>query len=102
MSRERDLLPLPIPVLFRVADAMPERLRLGVLLGGVLGMRFHGTRVTGLTWSYRLSGGSLKAVQAIGGHTSSKTALRYQRADVDYLAAVAANVSNMIERTAES
>ncbi|MGC3995508.1 MAG: tyrosine-type recombinase/integrase [Propionicimonas sp.] len=242
VSRERDLAPLPIPVLYRVADAMPERLRLGVLLGGVLGLRsgevralqrrdfslggniptvtvtravkeaegkveigalktarngiasrtlpipaalldavkvhlrdhtqigrsgllfwrasdgdpirsaawlkifkkacaqvasdleaeaikltaatgepesdesqrirelltdqggyiFHGTRVTGLTWSYRLSGGNLKAVQAIGGHTSSKTALRYQRADVDYLAAIAANVSKMIENTAES
>ena len=39
VSRERDVPPLPIPVLFLVADAMPERLRLGVLLGGVLGMR---------------------------------------------------------------
>lgn len=242
VSRERDVPPLPIPVLFLVADAMPERLRLGVLLGGVLGMRsgevralqrrdfqlsanpptvtvsrsvkeaegkvdigpvktarrgivtrtlvipvalvdairthlrdhtqigrsgllfwratdggpirsaawlktfkkacnqvaadleseaarlsaatgepesdesqrirelltdqggyiFHGTRVTGLTWSYRLSGGNLKAVQAIGGHTSSKTALRYQRADVDYLAAIAVNVSNMIEASAKT
>ena len=241
VSRERDVPPLPIPVLFLVADAMPERLRLGVLLGGVLGMRsgevralqrrdfqlsanpptvtvsrsvkeaegkveigavktarkgiatrtlvipaalvdairthlrdhtqigrsgllfwratdgapirsaawlktfkkacnqvaadlegeaarqtaatgepesdeaqrvrelladhggyiFHGTRVTGLTWSYRLSGGNLKAVQAIGGHTSSKTALRYQRADVDYLAAIAENVSAMIEGNAK-
>lgn len=235
VARERDLAPLPIPILFRVADAMPERLRLGVLLGGVLGMRsgevralqrrdftlnqamptvtvsravkeaegkleigtlktarkgiasrtlvipaalldavrdhlrdhtqigrngllfwrttdgrpirsaawlktfkkacqqvaadleaeaaagqpeteetqrlrelltdhggyiFHGTRVTGLTWTYRLSGGNLKAVQAIGGHTSSsKTALRYQRADIDYLAAIAANVSDLIEHT---
>ena len=241
VSRERELAPLPIPVLFRIADAMPERLRLGVLLGGVLGLRsgevralqrrdfslgggmptvtvsravkeaegrveigalktarkgvatrtlpipaalldavkthlrehtqigrsgllfwrandggpirsaawlkifkkaclhvatdleaealklsaetgepesdesqrvrelladhggyiFHGTRVTGLTWSYRLSGGNLKAVQAIGGHTSSKTALRYQRADVDYLAAIAENVSAMIEGNAK-
>lgn len=39
VARERDPAPLPIPILFRVADAMPERLRLGVLLGGVLGMR---------------------------------------------------------------
>lgn len=240
VSRERDLPPLPVPVLFQVADAMPERLRLGVLFGGVLGLRsgevralqrrdfqltgklptvtvtravkeaegkieigllktarkgiatrtlvipdalvdavkvhlrdhtqigrtgllfwradggpirsaawlktfkkacvqvaadleaeaarhnaatgeqesdesqrvrelltdqggyiFHGTRVTGLTWTYRLSGGNLKAVQAIGGHTSSKTALRYQRADIDYLAAIAANVSNMIEASAQ-
>ena len=53
------------------------------------------------TWSYRLSGGNLKAVQAIGGHTSSKTALRYQRADVDYLAAIAENVSAMIEGNAK-
>ena len=44
---------------------------------------------------------SLKAVQAIGGHTSSKTALRYQRADVDYLAAIAENVSAMIEGNAK-
>lgn len=61
------------------------------------GYIFHGTRVTGLTWTYRLSGGNLKAVQAIGGHTSPKTALRYQRAEVDYLAAIAENVSTMIE-----
>ncbi|MBN9106177.1 MAG: tyrosine-type recombinase/integrase [Propionibacteriaceae bacterium] len=239
VSRERNLPPLSIPVLYLVADAMPERLRLGVLLGGVLGMRsgevralqrrdfqlsanpptvtvsrsvkeaegkleigpvktarrgiatrtlvipavlvdairahlrehtqirrsgllfwrasdggpvrsaawlkafkracnqvatdleaeeamqiaagepetdesqrvrelltdhggyiFHGTRVTGLTWSYRLSGGNLKAVQAIGGHTSSKTALRYQRADVDYLAAIAESLSAMTENGA--
>lgn len=240
-SRERDLPPLPVPVLYRVADAMPERLRLGVLMGGVLGLRsgevralqrrdfrlsgrlptvtvahdvkeaegkleigplktarkgivtrtlvipaalidavkahlrdhtqvgrsgllfwregdgmpirsaawlkmfkkacnqvaadleaeaaeqvatsgqpesegsqdirellthqggyiFHGTRVTGLTWTYRLSGGNLKAVQAVGGHTSPKTALRYQRAEVDYLAAIAENMSTMIEGSVE-
>ena len=38
-GRERDLDPLPIQTLFAVADAMPDRYRLGVLLGGVLGMR---------------------------------------------------------------
>jgi len=36
-------------------------------------------------------------VQAIAGHTSPKMALRYQRAEMDYLAAVANNVSEMIE-----
>lgn len=61
------------------------------------GYVFHGTRVTALTWSYRQSGGNLRAVQAIGGHTSSKTALRYQRADLKYLAAIADNVSTMIQ-----
>ena len=45
---------------------------------------------------------ALKAVQPIGGHTSSKTALRYQRADVDYLAAIAENVSALIESEANS
>ena len=45
---------------------------------------FHGTRVTGLTAIYRNSGGYLRAVMAVGGHTSSKTALRYQRAELDY------------------
>lgn len=50
---------------------------------------FHGTRVTGLTWAYRLSGGNLRAVQAMGGHTSSKMALRYQRAELEYLNEVA-------------
>lgn len=73
-----------------------EAQRVRELLTDQGGYIFHGTRVTGLTWSYRLSGGNLKAVQAIGGHTSSKTALRYQRADVDYLAVIAANVSRMI------
>jgi len=38
-GRERDLDPLPVEVLFAVADAMPERYRLGALLGGVLAMR---------------------------------------------------------------
>jgi integrase len=67
------------------------------LLTGNGGYIFHGTRVTGLTWTYRLSGGNLRAVQAIAGHTSPKMALRYQRAEIDYLAAVADNVSKMIE-----
>jgi integrase len=67
------------------------------LLTGQGGYIFHGTRVTGLTWAYRLSGGNLRAVQAIAGHTSPKMALRYQRAEMDYLAAVANNVSEMIE-----
>jgi len=38
------------------------------------GYIFHGTRVSGLTWAYRLSGGNLRAVQAIAGHTSPKMA----------------------------
>ncbi|MDR0416660.1 MAG: tyrosine-type recombinase/integrase [Propionibacteriaceae bacterium] len=48
------------------------------------GYLFHGTRSTGLTSVYRHSGGNLKAVMAVGGHTSSKTALRYQRAELEY------------------
>ncbi len=202
-SKERDNAPLPLPVLYAVADAMPSRYRLGVLLAGLLGLRsgevralqrqdfdtdvlhvqhsvneydwdnpigrlktdrsdrrliipkallpdvtahlrdhtqigatgllfwtpdgkpvrsaawlkmfknacqqvadqteddstrrlltenggylFHGTRVTGLTGVYRHSGGNLKAVMTVGGHTSSKTALRYQRAKLDYQRAI--------------
>lgn len=74
--------------------------RIRELLTGRGGYVFHGTRVTGLTWAYRLSGGNLRAVQAIAGHTSPKMALRYQRAEMDYLAAVADNVSTMIESSA--
>ena len=74
-----------------------ESQRIRELLTGNGGYIFHGTRVTGLTWAYRLSGGNLRAVQAIAGHTSPKMALRYQRAEMDYLAAVADNVSKMIE-----
>ena len=40
-------------------------------------------------------------MQAIAGHTSPKMALRYQRAEMDYLAAIAGNVSDMIERSAK-
>lgn len=75
-----------------------ESQRIRELLTGNGGYIFHGTRVTGLTWTYRLSGGNLRAVQAIAGHTSPKMALRYQRAEMDYLAAIAGNVSEMIER----
>lgn len=71
--------------------------RIRELLTGRGGYVFHGTRVTGLTWAYRLSGGNLRAVQAIAGHTSPKMALRYQRAEMDYLTTVAGNVSAMIE-----
>jgi integrase len=74
-----------------------ESQRIRELLVGNGGYIFHGTRVTGLTWAYRLSSGNLRAVQAIAGHTSPKMALRYQRAEMDYLAAVADNVSKMIE-----
>ncbi len=74
-----------------------ESQRVRELLTGNGGYIFHGTRVTGLTWTYRLSGGNLRAVQAIAGHTSPKMALRYQRAEMDYLAAIASNVSDMIE-----
>ena len=77
-----------------------ESQRIRELLTGEGGYVFHGTRVTGLTWAYRLSGGNLRAVQAIAGHTSPKMALRYQRAEMDYLAAVAGNVSSMIEANA--
>ena len=77
-----------------------ESQRIRELLTGEGGYVFHGTRVTGLTWAYRLSGGNLRAVQAIAGHTSPKMALRYQRAEMDYLAAVAGNVSSMIEASA--
>jgi len=74
-----------------------ESQRIRELLTGQGGYVFHGTRVTGLTWAYRLSGGNLRAVQAIAGHTSPKMALRYQRAEMDYLAAVADNISSMID-----
>jgi integrase len=74
-----------------------ESQRIRDLLVGNGGYIFHGTRVTGLTWAYRLSSGNLRAVQAIAGHTSPKMALRYQRAEIDYLAAVADNISKMIE-----
>lgn len=73
-------------------------LRIRAQLTGAGGYVFHGTRVTGLTWAYRASGGNLRAVQAMGGHTSPKMALRYQRAELGYLAEVADNVSDMIER----
>lgn len=77
-----------------------ESQRVRHLLTGNGGYVFHGTRITGLTWAYRLSGGNLRAVQDMGGHTSSKTALRYQRADIGYLAAIADNVSKAIEEAA--
>ena len=79
-----------------------ESQRIRELLTGNGGYIFHGTRVTGLTWTYRLSGGNLRAVQAIAGHTSSKMALRYQRAEMDYLAAIASNVSDMIESSGKA
>lgn len=78
-----------------------ESQRIRELLTSNGGYIFHGTRVTGLTWTYRLSGGNLRAVQAIAGHTSPKMALRYQRAEMDYLAAIADNVSQMIEANAK-
>jgi len=79
-----------------------ESQRIRELLVGNGGYIFHGTRVTGLTWAYRLSSGNLRAVQAIAGHTSPKMALRYQRAEIDYLAAVADNISKMIESSART
>jgi phosphate-selective porin len=79
-----------------------ESQRIRELLTGNGGYIFHGTRVTGLTWTYRLSGGNLRAVQAIAGHTSPKMALRYQRAEMDYLAVIAGNVSEMIERSGKA
>jgi integrase len=51
-----------------------ESQRIRELLVGNGGYIFHGTRVTGLTWAYRLSSGNLRAVQAIAGHTSPKMA----------------------------
>lgn len=74
-----------------------ESQRIRELLTDHGGYMFHGTRVTGLTWAYRLSGGNLRAVQAIGGHTSPKTALRYQRAELEFLVGIADNVSAMIQ-----
>jgi integrase len=76
-----------------------ESQRIRELLTSNGGYIFHGTRVTGLTWTYRLSGGNLRAIQAIAGHTSPKMARRYQRAEMDYLAAIADNVSEMITRS---
>jgi integrase len=218
-SKERDLDPLPVPTLYAIADAMPEQYRLGVLIGGVLGLRsgevralsradvdvkdallkversvkeaertmtigptkteksrrtvpipkallpdfrehlrdhvmwgkdtllfprsdggpvrsaawlkmfkkacqqvaaqetdehikalltdhggyiFHGARATGLTMAYRASGGNLKAVERLAGHTSAKTAMRYQRAELGYLVDVAENISEMIEQGREA
>lgn len=75
-----------------------ESERIRELLTGHGGYIFHGTRATGLTWAYRASGGNLKAVQVLGGLTSAKTLMRYQRAEMDYLATIAGNVSAMIER----
>lgn len=43
-----------------------ESQRIRELLTGN-GYIFHGTRVTGLTWAYRLSGGNLRAVQVTAG-----------------------------------
>jgi integrase len=62
------------------------------------GYLFHGARATGLTMAYRASGGNLKAVERLGGHTSAKTAMRYQRAELGYLVGVADEVSQLIEK----
>jgi hypothetical protein len=62
-----------------------ESLRARELLTGQGGYIFPGARVTGLTWAYGLSGGNLRAVQVIAGHTSPTMALRYQRAEMDGL-----------------
>lgn len=80
----------------RVADASDDE-KVKRLLTENGGYVFHGTRVTGLTSIYRLSGGNLKAVMAVGGHTSSKTALRYQRAELDYQRALMEIQSQEIE-----
>jgi hypothetical protein len=71
--------------------------RIRELLTSKGGHIFHATRVTVLAWAHRLSSGNLRAVQAIAGHTTPKMTLRYQHAEMDYLAAVADNVSTMIE-----
>ena len=80
----------------RVADATDDE-KVKRLLTEDGGYVFHGTRVTGLTAIYRHSGGNLKAVMAVGGHTSSKTALRYQRAELDYQRALMEIQSQEIE-----
>jgi integrase len=67
----------------QVADATEDE-KIKRLLTDDGGYIFHGTRVTGLTAIYRHSGGNLRAVMAVGGHTSATTALRYQRAELDY------------------
>jgi hypothetical protein len=45
---------------------------------------FHGQRATGMTKANRASG-NLAAVQALGGWTNVKPAMRYQRTMVGYL-----------------
>jgi len=53
------------------------------------GYVFHGLRATGLSQEYRASEGNMKVVQALGGHTNPKTAMRYQRAESALLAEIA-------------
>lgn len=73
-----------------------QRLRETLTAGG--GYVFHGTRSTGLTMTYRASGGNLKVVEETGGYTSPKMAMRYQRAELRFLVTVAENLSDMIEQ----
>ena len=59
-------------------------------------VQFHDLPHVGLIYA-AVTGATIRELQAIAGHTSPKMALRYQRAEIDYLAAVADNVSKMIE-----
>ena len=74
-----------------------QRIRETLTAGG--GYVFHGTRSTGLSWAYRVSGGNLKAVQDIGGLTSAKTLMGYQRAELGYRAEIAHSLSDLIEQS---
>jgi len=62
-----------------------------------MGWTSSSSRITGLTPIYRHSAGNLKAVMAVGGRTSAKTALRYQRAELDYQRALMQIQSQEIE-----
>ena len=68
-----------------------ESQRIRELLTGN-GYIFHGTRVTGLTWAYRLSGGNLRAVQLLLGHTKIESTVRYLGIEVDDALSIAEQV----------
>jgi len=56
------------------------------------GYILHGTRVTGLRLTYRLSGGNLRAVQLLLGHTKIESTVRYLGIEVDDALSIAEQV----------
>jgi hypothetical protein len=75
-----------------------SQLRVREPLTGQGGYVFHGTRETGLAWAYRRSGGDLRAVQAMPGHTSPKKC-GTSEAEMDYLTAIADGMSEKIKNS---